>query len=51
MLIYDNDDTHFSKIHLNAMKNDPNPIYGEGYRQIKSKYEKLGWKKLIENFQ
>ena len=51
MLIYDNDNTHFSKIHLNAMENDPNPIYGEGYRQVKSKYDKLGWEKLIENFQ
>ena len=50
MLIYDNDNTQFSKIHLKAMENDPNPIYGEGYRQIKSKYEKLGWKKLIETF-
>ena len=49
-LIYENDGTRFSKIHLTAMENDSNPIYGTGYRNMKSIHQKLGWKKLIDNF-
>ena len=47
-IIYENDGTHFSKIHLQSMKNDSHPIYGDGYRYMKSQLEMLGWKKLIE---
>ena len=48
-LIYNNDDTHFSNIHLQAMSNFKDTVYGQGYREMKVQLEKLGWKKLISN--
>ena len=48
-LIYNNDNTHFSTIHLQAMSNYNDIVYGQGYREMKVQLEKLGWKKLISN--
>ena len=46
-LIYNNDNTKFSKIHLHAMEQDTNPIYGIGYHKLKSKLIQSGWENLI----
>ena len=48
-LIYNNDNTHFSTIHLQAMSNYKDIIYGQGYREMKSELENIGWKQLIAN--
>jgi len=50
-LIYNNDNTHFSTIHLQAMSSYKNIVYGQGYRKMRVQLEKLGWKKLISNLQ
>jgi len=46
-LIFTNDDTRFSQIHLQAMENDPDDIYGSGFREMKSKLLEIGWEKLL----
>ncbi len=46
-LIYENDQTQFSIIHLRAMENDPDPIYGREYRKIKTHLKQKGWNNLI----
>jgi len=46
-LIYQNDQTQFSTIHLQAMENDPDPTYGDEYRRMKASLEQKGWKNLI----
>ena len=46
-LIYKNDATHFSQIHLQAMENDPDEIYGSGFRYMKSILLEIGWEKLL----
>ena len=48
-LIYNNDNTHFSNIHLQAMFNFIDTVYGQGYREMKVQLEKIGWKKLLSN--
>jgi len=48
-LIYLNDNSKFSKIHLKAMERNPDPIYGYGYIQVKSMLDKLGWEELLNN--
>ena len=48
-LIYENDSTQFSRIHLQAMESEPDPIYGGGFRSMKSRLDKLGWNKLLTN--
>ncbi len=48
-LIYKNDDTHFSRIHINAMTTSIDKAYGKGFREMKVQLEKLGWKKFIAN--
>ena len=47
--IYKNDGTHFSKIHLQAMENDPHTIYGNGYRKMKALLKKSNWSTLLSN--
>jgi len=49
LLIYENDGTQFSMIHLQAMEKEPNPIYGVGYRFMNSRLNELGWNKLLKN--
>ena len=46
--IYKANGSKFAQIHLNAMDTDSDPIYGEGYRKMKERLEKFGWKILIE---
>ena len=46
-LIYKNDNTYFSTIHLYAMNNDHDLIYGKEYRKMRAKLEENGWEKLI----
>ena len=48
-LIYKNDNTQFSSIHLKAMDTSKDIVYGKGYREMKIQLEKLGWEKLIAN--
>jgi len=48
-LIYENDSTQFSRIHLQALGSEPDPIYGGGFRSMKSRLDKLGWNKLLKN--
>ena len=48
-LIYKNDNTHFSSIHIQAMNTSKDIVYGKGYREMKIQLEKLGWEKLIES--
>ena len=30
------------------MEDDPNPIYGDGYRKMKKELDKYGWEELIK---
>ena len=46
--IYRVNGSKFAQIHLKAMDIDSDPNYGEGYREMKKKLEKFGWKILIE---
>ena len=46
-LIYENDQTQFSIIHLRAMEKDPDPIYGKEYRKMKVHLKQKGWNNLI----
>ena len=46
-LIYENDQTQFSMIHLLAMENDPDPIYGKEYLKMKVHLKQKGWNNLI----
>ncbi len=46
-LIYQNNQTHFSKIHLMAMDKSRNFKYGIEYRNMKEKLQQIGWENLI----
>ena len=48
-LIYQNNQSYFSKIHLKAMDNSKNSTYGIEYRKMKNKLEQIGWKMLISD--
>ena len=48
-LIYKKNGTHFSKIHLQAMENDPHLIYGDGYRKMNAILRESNWKNLLKN--
>ena len=48
-LIYQNDQTYFSKIHLQSMDNSKNDTYGIEYRKMKEKLEQRGWEILISD--
>ena len=48
MHIYKVNGSKFAQIHLKAMDTDSDPNYGEGYRKMKERLEKFGWKILIE---
>ena len=47
-LIYINDNTKFSKIHLNNMMYNNDPLYGDGYRKCKNLLNLYGWDLLIK---
>ncbi|MBC8311718.1 MAG: hypothetical protein H8E72_05390 [Candidatus Marinimicrobia bacterium] len=46
--IYEENGSEFSHIHLNSMDADADPNYGDGYRKMKLKLEKNGWKSLLQ---
>ena len=48
-LIYQNDNTYFSTIHLQAMENSEDLAYGIEYRYLKAQLKKIGWKELISS--
>ena len=48
-LIYQNNQSYFSKIHLMAMDNTKNSTYGIEYRKMKDKLETIGWNILISD--
>ena len=48
-LIYQNDNTNFSTIHLQAMENSEDLAYGKEYRYLKAQLNKIGWKELISS--
>lgn len=48
MLIYENENTPFSRVLLDNMEKDPDSDYGKGYRRMKKKLHKLGWSTLIQ---
>ena len=37
-----------TKIYLNTLFKNSNPIYGDGFREMYAQYERLGWKVLID---
>ena len=47
-LIYINDNTKFSRIHLNSMMNNNDSLYGDGYRKCKNLLNLYGWDLLIK---
>ncbi len=47
-LIFENDSTQFSRIHLQAMESESDPVYGGGFRSMKSRLDELGWIKLLK---
>lgn len=46
-LIYDNDGSELAKVLLRRMEEDPDPVYGDGYRAMKQNLAQWGWPKLI----
>ena len=48
-LIYQNDNTHFSNIHLQAMENSEDLAYGIEYKYLKAQLKQMGWKDLISS--
>ena len=48
-LIYQNDNTYFSTIHLQSMENSEDLAYGIEYRYLKAQLNKIGWKELISS--
>jgi hypothetical protein len=51
MKVYQDDGSEFAKILLDNMEKDKNPIYGNGYQDMKKQLEALGWDKLIHRIQ
>ena len=48
-LIYKNDNTYFSNIHLQAMENSEDLAYGIEYKYLKAQLKQMGWKDLISS--
>ena len=46
-LIYSNSNTKYATIHLKAMENNNDEIYGDGYRYMKKILIKHGWTQII----
>ncbi len=51
MKVYQDDGTEFAKILLENMEKDQDPIYGDGYQNMKKQLEAVGWGKLIQMIQ
>ena len=48
-MIYKNNNTHFSQIHLQAMEDETDSIYGINYQILKNRLKKYGWKELLKH--
>lgn len=48
-MIYKNNNTHFSQIHLQAMEDETDSIYGINYQILKNRLNKYGWKELLKH--
>lgn len=48
-LIYNNDGTQFSQIHLQAMVNNPDEAYGTAFLNFQKEVEKNGWEYFLNN--
>jgi hypothetical protein len=46
-LIYQKDGTANGNSYLKNMSENPDPIYGDGYRKMSAKLQNIGWKSLI----
>lgn len=47
MAMYQKINTKLSAVLLDQMEKSPDPVYGEGYRKVKTIYLNYGWKKTI----
>ena len=47
-LIYENDGTQFSQIHLKAMKNNADEAYGKSFIIFQKEIDENGWETLIQ---
>ena len=47
-LYYTNCKDERAKYLIKQMEDDPNPIYGDGYRKMKKELDKYGWEELIK---
>ncbi|MBF0225556.1 MAG: hypothetical protein HQK76_08895 [Desulfobacterales bacterium] len=47
-IIYESGSSQLATILLDNLKNDPDPIYGAGYRKMSKKLESIGWAKLLD---
>lgn len=50
-LVYQNDGTPLAGVLHQRLAQDPNPIYGEGYRKMAAKLQKSGWPGLLAEMQ
>jgi len=48
MLIYQADKSKLAEVLLDNMEKDDDPAYGDGYRMMRDKLQKLGWSRLIQ---
>ncbi|MCP5103463.1 MAG: protein DA1 [bacterium] len=48
-LVYQADDSKFARVLLERMESSPDRMYGKGYRQMKDRLRRLGWKRLKES--
>ncbi|RJP75219.1 MAG: protein DA1 [Desulfobacteraceae bacterium] len=51
MKVYQEDGSKFAMILLENMEKDSDPLYGDGYRDMKKKVQMMGWDKLIQHIQ
>ena len=47
-LIYQIDTSRFADILIKNLEDDPDPIYGDGYRLMNEQLKSIGWKRLIK---
>lgn len=50
-LVYQNDGTPLAQYLLKRLSEDQNPVYGDGYRLMLARVQKLGWPGLIAEMQ
>ena len=47
-LMYNRLPSSLTKIHLKTLHESPDPIYGDGFREMHALYKDVGWKELIQ---